>query len=66
MIYFSDEEVKVIKEMIRYYDTCCDREDVPRECAEIIGAIRFKVDSERVYNFKNTEDTEDTEESVAE
>ena len=65
MVYFSDEEVKVIKEMIEYYDSC-DGENVPRECAEIIGAIRFKVDSERVYGFKNTEDTEDTEESVAE
>lgn len=65
MVYFSDEEVKVIKEMIEYYDSC-DGENVPRECAEIIGAIRFKVDSEKVYDFKNTEDTEDTEESVAE
>ena len=65
MVYFSDEEVKVIKEMIEYYDSC-DGENVPRECAEIIGAIRFKVDSEKVYDFKNTDDTEDTEESVAE
>lgn len=65
MIYFSDEEVKVIREMIEYYDSC-DWENVPRECAELIGAIRFKVDSEKVYDFKNTEDTEDTEESVAE
>ena len=65
MVYFSDEEVKVIKEMIEYYDSC-DGENVPRECAELIGAIRFKVDSEKVYNFKNTEGTEDTEESVAE
>ena len=65
MIYFSDEEVKVIKEMIEYYDSC-DGENVPRECAELIGAIRFKVDSEKVYDFKNTDDTEDTEESVAE
>ena len=65
MIYFSDEEVKVIREMIEYYDSC-DSEIIPRECAELIGAIRFKVDSEKVYDFKNTEDTEDTEESVAE
>lgn len=65
MVYFDDEEVKVIREMIEYYDSC-DGENVPRECAELIGAIRFKVDSEKVYDFKNTEDTEDTEESVAE
>ena len=65
MVYFSDEEVKVIREMIDYYDSC-DDDCIPRECAELIGAIRFKVDSEKVYNFKNTEDTEDTEESVAE
>lgn len=58
MVYFSDEEVKVIKEMIEYYDAC-DGENVPRECAELIGAIRFKVDSERVYDLKDLEDAED-------
>ncbi len=58
MIYFSDEEVKVIREMIEYYDSC-DRENIPRECAELIGVIRFKVDSEKVYDFKELEDTED-------
>ena len=58
MVYFSDEEVKVIKEMIEYYDAC-DREIVPRECAELIGAIRFKVDSEKVYDLKDLEDAED-------
>lgn len=58
MVYFSDEEVKVIKEMIEYYDAC-DGESVPRECAELIGAIRFKVDSEKVYDLKDLEDAED-------
>ena len=58
MVYFSDEEVKVIKEMIEYYDSC-DNENVPRECAELIGAIRFKVDSEKVYDLKDLEDAED-------
>lgn len=58
MVYFSDEEVKVIKEMIEYYDAF-DGENVPRECAELIGAIRFKVDSEKVYDLKDLEDAED-------
>lgn len=58
MIYFDDEEVKVIRKMIEYYDSC-DRENIPRECAELIGVIRFKVDSEKVYDFKELEDTED-------
>ena len=58
MVYFSDEEVKVIKEMIEYYDAC-DRENVPRDCAELIGAIRFKVDSEKAYDLKDLEDAED-------
>ena len=58
MVYFSDEEVKVIKEMIEYYDSC-DSENVPRECAELIGAIRFKVDSEKVYDLKDLGDAED-------
>ena len=57
MVYFDDEEVKVIREMIEYYDSC-DSEIIPRECAELIGVIRFKVDSERVYDFKELEDTE--------
>lgn len=58
MVYFDDEEVKVIREMIEYYDSC-DRENIPRECAELIGVIRFKVDSEKVYDFKELEDSED-------
>jgi len=57
MVYFNDEEVKVLKEMIEYYDSCSG--EVPRECAELIGAIRFKVDSEKVYDFKELEDGED-------
>lgn len=62
MVYFTDEEVRVIKDMIEYYDSC-DEDCVPRECAELIGAIRFKIESEKVYDF---EDAEDDEESVDE
>lgn len=54
MVYFNDEEVKVLKEMIEYCDSCSD--EVPRECAELIGAIRFKVDSEKIYNATDIED----------
>ena len=54
MVYFNDDEVKVLKDMLEYYDSCSD--EVPRECAELIGAIRFKVDSERVYNATDIED----------
>ena len=45
MVYFDDRETKVIKEMIKYYDDCGEM-TVPRSCAELIGAIRLKFDSE--------------------
>ena len=54
MVYFNDDEVKVLKDMLEYYDSYSD--EVPRECAELIGAIRFKVDSERVYDATDIED----------
>ena len=50
MVYFNDEEVKVLKDMIEYYDSYSG--EVPRECAELIGAIRFRVDSERIRDDK--------------
>lgn len=50
MVYFDDKEVSVLKEMIEYYDSYSG--EVPRECAEIIGAIRFRVDSERIRDDK--------------
>lgn len=59
MIYFDDEEVKVIKKMIEHYDSYDSGEIIPRECAELIGVIRFKVESEKVYNFEELEDTGD-------
>lgn len=50
MVYFDDKEVTVLRDMIDYYDSYSG--EVPRECAEIIGAIRFRVDSERIRDNK--------------
>lgn len=50
MVYFDDKEVTVLRDMIDYYDSYSG--EVPRECAEIIGAIRFRVDSERIRDDK--------------
>lgn len=62
MVYFDDSEVKVLREMLEYYDSCYDK-SIPRECSELIGAIRFRVDSERIRDDKErvfeTTDTED-------
>lgn len=62
MVYFDDSEVKVLREMLEYYDSCYDK-PIPRECSELIGAIRFRVDSERIRDDKErvfeTTDTED-------
>lgn len=46
MVYFNDKEASVLRDMIDYYDSYSG--EVPRECAELIGAIRFKIDSERI------------------
>lgn len=54
MVYFTDEEIKTIKEMIEYYDDC-DSRNVPSECAELIGVIRFKICSERKYDLDDLE-----------
>jgi len=54
MVYFTDEEVKTIKEMIEYYDDC-DSRNVPSECAELIGVIRFKICSENRYDLDDSE-----------
>lgn len=54
MVYFTDEEIKTIKEMIEYYDDC-DSCNVPSECAELIGVIRFKICSERKYDLDDLE-----------
>lgn len=59
MVYFNDNEVKVLKEMIDYCDDYCD--DVPRVYSELLGAIRFRVESERV-----TEEANPPEDGVAE
>lgn len=50
MVYFDDKEVSVLRDMIDYYDSYSG--EVPRECAELIGAIRFRVDSERIRDDK--------------
>ena len=55
MVYFTEEETKTIKEMIEYYDDC-DSRNVPSECAELIGVIRFKICSEKKYDSEDTED----------
>lgn len=66
MVYFDDSEVKVLREMLEYYDSCYDK-PIPRECSELIGAIRFKVDSERIRDGKViTLDTSKTEDGVTE
>lgn len=49
MVYFDDREAKVIKEMIKYYDDCGEM-SVPRSCAELIGAIRLKFDTEIIVS----------------
>lgn len=59
MVYFNDNEVKTLREMIDYCDDYCD--DVPRVYSELLGAIRFKVESERV-----TDETKSSEDGAAE
>ena len=58
MVYFDENEVKVLMDMIEYYDSC-DVGDIPRECAELIGVIRFKVDSRHDYNNDTSVESDD-------
>lgn len=50
MIYFDDGEVKMLKEMIDYCDACDEDSDyrIPGAYSELLGAIRYKLDSERL------------------
>ena len=58
MVYFDENEVKVLMDMIEYYDSC-DIDSIPRECAELIGVIRFKVDSRHDYNEDTCAESDD-------
>lgn len=55
MVYFNDDEIKVLREMIDYCDAC-DENDVPRAYSELLGVIRFKVQSECNYKTRDVED----------
>ncbi len=50
MIYFNEGEVEALKEMIDYCDACDEDSDyrIPRAYSELLGAIRYKLDSERL------------------
>lgn len=50
MVYFDEGEVKALKEMIDYCDAYDDDSDyrIPRAYSELLGAIRYKLDSERL------------------
>lgn len=50
MIYFNDNEVMVLSRMIDCCDACGN--EVPGAYSELLGAIRFKIDSELVTNNK--------------
>lgn len=58
MVYFDENEVQVLMDMIEYYDSC-DIDSIPRECAELIGVIRFKIDSRRNYNEDTRAESDD-------
>jgi len=55
MVYFNDDELKVLREMIDYCDAY-DEDNIPRAYAELLGVIRFKVQSESKYNTRDIED----------
>ena len=55
MMYFNDDELKVLREMIDYCDAY-DENDVPRAYSELLGVIRFKVQSECKYKSRDIED----------
>lgn len=63
MVYFNDNEVKVLREMIDYCDAYEGDSDIniPKAYSELLGTIRFKVESERV-----TDETKSPEDGVAE
>lgn len=63
MVYFNDNEVKVLREMIDYCDAYEGDSDIniPKAYSELLGTIRFKVESERV-----TEEANHPEDGVAE
>lgn len=50
MVYLDEGEVKALKEMIDYCDAYDDDSDyrIPRAYSELLGAIRYKFDSERL------------------
>lgn len=50
MVYFDEGEVKTLKEMIDYCDACDEDSDyrIPRAYSELLGAIRYKIDSEKL------------------
>ena len=50
MIYFNDIEVKVLRKMIDSCDDCGN--EVPGAYSELLGAIRFKIDSELATDNK--------------
>lgn len=67
MIYFDDEEVKVLQRMIvDCYDCHFDYEDViiPPEYTELLGVLNFKIDCGEIKNRLYSND--DTEDGVAE
>lgn len=55
MMYFNDDELRVLREMIDYCDAY-DESDVPRAYSELLGVIRFKVQSECRYKPRDIED----------
>lgn len=50
MVYFDDNEVKVLIDMIDYCDAYDENFDshIPRAYSELLGALRYKLESERL------------------
>ena len=50
MVYFDDNEVKVLIDMIDYCDACDEDSDshIPRAYSELLGVLRYKLESERL------------------
>lgn len=50
MVYLDEGEVKALKEMIDYCDAYDEDSDyrIPRAYSELLGAIRYKLDSEKL------------------
>jgi len=50
MVYLDGGEVKALKEMIDYCDAYDEDSDyrIPRAYSELLGAIRYKLDSEKL------------------